>query len=513
MFRRSGIVCARDNDVMKRLGRIPAGLLFGAISLAPLGVSAGNALTNHELARQLNEAFVDVAEKVSPVVVVVDVVQKPEAAASSDDEEESPFDKLPDFWRDFHKQFREQSPERSRGEGSGVIIRSDGYILTNGHVVENAESIEVRLRDGRRFKATVRGVDHQSDVAVLKIEADSLPAAVMADSSKARVGEFAIAIGAPFSLDYSFTFGHVSAKGRSNVLEGPEGLSMDQDFIQTDANINPGNSGGPLVNIDGEVIGINTLIRGLRTGIGFAIPSNLAREISDRLIADGKFARPWLGVGIRSLREDPDFRELLQGVSDGVVVQTIMPGGPASKADLKPSDIITAIDGHPVSTPQQLRSEIREKAIGQTVALDVFRPANNGSGKRMKVNLQPEEWVEPVVNNIAISKPAAAEQAKPVALGVTVRALTSELINQFGVEMTSGVIVTSVDKNTLAERKGIRPGDIITAINQQPVESPAQFREALAKADLKKGIIVNLVSAQTARFEILKEGEAEPRSE
>jgi S1-C subfamily serine protease len=140
------------------------------------------------------------------------------------------------------------------------------------------------------------------------------------------------------------------------------------------------------------------------------------------------------------------------------------------------------------------------------VALDVFRPANNGSGKRMKVSLQPEEWVEPVVN-MAVSKPSGSEQAKPAALGITVRSLTSELINQFGVEMTSGVIVTSVDKNTLAERKGIKPGDIITAINQQPVESPGQFREALAKADLKKGIIVNLVSAKTARFEILKEGE------
>src|SRR5258706_2166322 len=168
--------------------------------------------------------------------------------------------------------------------------------------------IEVRLQDGRRFKAMVRGVDPQSDLAVIKIDAKGLPTAVLADSTKTRVGEFAIAIGAPFNLDYSVTFGHVSAKGRSNIVPFFAGVaSMDQDFIQTDANINPGNSGGPLVNIDGEVIGINTLIRGLRTGISFAIPSNLAREISDRLITDGKYVRGYLRVEIRPLKGNAEF--------------------------------------------------------------------------------------------------------------------------------------------------------------------------------------------------------------
>src|SRR5881628_995604 len=161
-------------------------------------------------------------------------------------------------------------------------------------------------------------MDPQSDVAVIKIDAKGLPTATLADSNKTRVGEFAIAIGAPFSLDYSVTFGHVSAKNRSDIVTGFERLTMDQDFIQTDANINPGNSGGPLVNIEGEVIGINTLIRGLRTGIGFAIPCNLAREVADKLITDGKFVRAYLGVRIRSLREDAEYRDAITGVEDGV---------------------------------------------------------------------------------------------------------------------------------------------------------------------------------------------------
>jgi serine protease Do len=280
--------------------------------------------------------------------VVIRVAHKPDYSASAD--EDNPFfDMLP---REFRKRFeerRQRSPRRNRdpvwdAEGSGTVIREDGYILTNRHVVEEADRIKVRFKDGKEYNATVRGEDAQSDLAVIKIDAGSLTVAKLADSSKTRVGEFAIAIGAPFSLDYSVTFGHVSAKGR-HIINGEEGAAMDQDFIQTDANINPGNSGGPLVNIDGEVIGINALIRGLRTGIGFAIPSNLAKEISAKLIADGKVTRAWLGVGIRALADFTEFKDTLKDVDDGVVISEILRDGPAAKSDLKPSDIITAVDG------------------------------------------------------------------------------------------------------------------------------------------------------------------------
>ena len=476
-------------------------LLVPILLLSALPVAAREATPNLDLARQLNQAFVDVAAKVSPSVVVITVVQKPAPATSAtneDSSDEDSFDNLPPgFWRRFHEQFKRR-PEQTYGKGSGLILREDGYILTNGHVVEDADSIEVRLQDGRMLKGTVRGVDPQSDLAVIKVDSRGLPAARLGDSSQVRVGEFTIAIGAPFSLDYSVTFGHVSAKGRSRIIEGPEGASMDQDFIQTDALINPGNSGGPLVNIEGEVIGINTLIEGLHSGIGFAIPSNLAREVSDELIARGKFTRPWLGVAIQGFRDDPDLRELIKGVDDGVVVSRIMPDGPAAKSDLRPSDIITAVDGSRVTTAQQLRNAIRNKKIGQPVTLDVFR-----KGKSLQVKISPAEWIEPIAT-VAKDKATPPPEANSATLGVTIQALTKELAAQFGVDAAEGVLVAAVEKDSPAARKGIKAGDVITSINQQQTDTPKQFREALKKVDVKKGVLVNLVSNHSARFEIVK---------
>ena len=347
------------------------------------------------MARQLNQAFVQVAADVSPAVVVITVTQKASASPrldAGDDggDEENPLDRLPpEFRRWFRNPHRDQPPEKTIGQGSGVIIRPEGYILTNRHVVEDAEKIEVRLRDGRTFKAVVRGVDAPADVAVIKIDAQHLPVARLADSDKTRVGEFAIAIGAPFALDYTVTFGHVSAKDRSNIFADPSSSMTDQSFIQTDANINPGNSGGPLINIEGEVIGINTLIRGLHTGIGFAIPSNLAREVADKLITEGKYSRSWLGVIIRSLREYPEYREFVPGVREGVVVTEIVPDGPAAKSDLRPADVVTAVDGKPVVTSQQLKEEIRSKKAGQNITLTVFR-----KGELIKLQVKPGEWTE-----------------------------------------------------------------------------------------------------------------------
>ena len=321
---------------MKRLFRSRLPLIVSGLVL-PLQAmpAAEQPATNIEIARQLNQAFVDVAEKVTPAVVVINVIQKATLITPDEDNDDSTESTPREFRRNFQLPYEELPQEKAFGQGSGVIIREDGYILTNGHVVEEAEKISVRLHDGRVFKGKVRGVDPKSDVAVIKIDAKGLPVAALADSTKTRVGEFAIAIGAPFSLDYSVTYGHVSAKSRSNIIEGESGAVMDQDFIQTDANINPGNSGGPLVNINGEVIGINTLIRGLHTGIGFAIPSSLAKEISDKLISDGKFTRAWLGIGIRAYRDDPEFREIFKGVNDGVVVLSLQTNGPAYKSDLR----------------------------------------------------------------------------------------------------------------------------------------------------------------------------------
>lgn len=366
---------------------VVATLIFGLPHRSPAAPEPAAGL---DLIRRLNEAFVTVAEKVTPSVVVVDVVQKirPDPGIEEEEEQTNRFEALPPgFWRRFHQEFRR--PDTARGQGSGIIVREDGFILTSHHVIENVDRVEVRLRDGRRFHATVHATDPQSDVAVLKVATNGLPPARFADSNKVRVGEFAIAIGSPFSLDYTVTVGHVSAKGRQNVFLGFEGALMDQDFIQTDANINPGNSGGPLVNIEGEVIGINTLIRGMDTGIGFAIPSNLAREVAEALITNGRYVRPWLGIGIRALADDPEVRAQVHPLESGVIVSTVLPHGPAARSELKPADIILNVDGRPVATPQELRNEIRRKPIGRPVSLKVLR-----KGQTLTVNVSPAEWVQ-----------------------------------------------------------------------------------------------------------------------
>ncbi|HTL56742.1 MAG TPA: trypsin-like peptidase domain-containing protein [Candidatus Limnocylindrales bacterium] len=476
-------------------------------SLAGITVATLIALTNCcaaeqsalDLVRQFNDVFAEVAQKVSSAVVIVNVVQKlPEGAFGDDEDEAGPFDSLPPALKKFHEQFKRQ-PYSEVSAGSGVIVREDGYILTNYHVVEDADKIDVKLQDGHTLRASVRGTDPQSDLAVIKIDAKGLVAAKFADSAKTRVGEFAIAVGAPFRLDYSVTFGHVSAKGRSNVLQGYEAVAMDQDFIQTDALINPGNSGGPLVNIDGEVIGINTLIHGLHSGIGFAIPSNLAKEVSDQLIAQGKFTRAWLGVVIGALRDNLELRQKIQVLEEGVVVSEMVPHGPAARSELKPGDIITSIDGQRVSTPQELRTEVRRKTIGQPITLDVFR-----KGQTNQIKISPEEWVQPSPVLAKAKNDPPRLQTTPANLGITVQELTTDLAARFGVTASEGVVISAVEKNSLAARKGLKPGDVITSIDQEPVINPKQFHSAIKKADLKKGVLVNLISGDTPRFEILK---------
>ena len=479
--------------------------LFVGVWLAPL-CAPGKDNSGLDLARQLNQAFAEVAEKVSPSVVVLTVHQK--LGAGLDAEGNGLLDSLiPELRRELERRQLEIP-----AQGSGVIIREDGYILTNGHVVEDADKIEVRLHDGRTFPAKVRGVDLKSDVAVIKIEATGLPKAVLADSTKTRVGEFAIAIGAPFSLDYTVTFGHVSAKGRSDVLQEMGSGLIDQEFIQTDALINPGNSGGPLVNIDGEVIGINTLIRGMHTGIGFAIPSSLAREVSDQLVTDGKFTRAMLGVASKPFREVPEALEWVKDLKAGLIVTMIVPDGPAAKSDLATNDIITAVDGKQVATVQQLRGEIRGKKLGQPVTLDILRQDSGGNSKRINVEIKPAEWADVDVSPPrVIPQPPRAppvEAAEPPAIGVTVHTLSHAVAAQYGLDVTSdGVVVVAVEKGTPAARKGIKPGDIITTVNKQPVSSLKDYQDALRQADLKKGVTIRVLSGRKSRLEILKEGE------
>ena len=475
---------------------IAAAALAGATlpGLAKEGPSSSNDL---EVARSLNRAFIEIADQVAPCVVVISVETKNDPNLANLDER---MDWLPEPFRRQFKDYLEQRPDRRRpndedppnetpdpqfnGEGSGIIVRDDGYVLTNHHVVEQANKIRVRLKDGREFEAEVRGLDRDSDLAVLKLKGDvkNLTAAKFADSDKVHVGEFAIAIGAPFHLDYSVTFGHVSAKGRESIA--PTSM-WDQQFLQTDARINPGNSGGPLVNIDGEVIGVNSMIRGLQSGIGFAIPSNLAREVYERLIADGKFTRSYLGISIRTLRDDPGMKDVAAKLKDGLVVQGIQAEGPAAKSKLETFDVITAVDGKPVTTVQGLRNEISRKRPGSEVALDVYR-----SGERVVVKVQPEVLPE---NYLAANRgprpqvtpkaPAKSETSYLETLGLSVEPITRQFAKENNLDPTTkGVVVKSVDEGSPAARNGIREGDIITRAADKVVAKPEDLDAALADA-------------------------------
>jgi serine protease Do len=457
-----------------------------------------------ELARQLNQAFVDVAEQASSSVVVISVTHKLDPFWFTSDSNPI-LEYMPKDWRDKLKERDRQKAFKHPPivtHGSGVIVRDDGYIVTNSHVVEGGEAIKVRFKNGDEFDATIRGVDSQSDIAVVKIEAKGLKAAKLADSDQTKVGEFAIAIGAPFDLDYSVTFGHVSAKGRSQIIpSNAGGAAMDQDFIQTDASINPGNSGGPLVNINGEVIGINTLIQGMNTGIGFAVPSNLTKEVADQIIGTGKFTRSWLGIAIATLSQDKEFRELIgKGVKEGVIVREIPPDGPAAKSDLRASDVITAIDGKKVATSQELKNQIRSKKVGQELVLDVVR-----DGKPIQVKVKTAEWPEEKAK--AAKKSAPSEPSVEESLGMKVQALTPDLAEKLELEKTEGVLVSEVAEGGPAAAQGIKPGDIVTDINRKPVKSLKAFKDAMKSADLKKGILLNIVSERAAKFVILKNAE------
>lgn len=463
-----------------------------------------------KLAQQLNQAFVEVAEKVSKSVVVVRVAKNPGAESQMDGQfRNSPFfDQLPEDMRKFFQQpERLEPPQRPRsrepifdGQGSGLVYREDGIIMTNRHVIEGADKVKIVFKDGREFDGEVLGVDRESDIGVVKIDATGLTPAKLGDSSKTKAGEFAIAIGSPFELNYSVTVGHVSAKGRRVFSDQ---FMFDQDFIQTDASINPGNSGGPLVNIYGEVIGINTLIRGMNTGIGFAVPVNLAMRVADMLIKDGKVTRAWLGVSITTLREDTDLRDLAKGVEDGVVVRQFVPGGPAENSELQLADIITSIDGTQVKSAEELKRSLRYKNAGDTVKVGLMR---DGEAKEIdvKTGAFPDEFTAVArARRGAEIKPS--EPAKANLLGMTVQNLNADLAKRFEIDEGEGVIVVAVEGDSAAADKNISPGDIVTRINSTPVDSVGAFNNATDELDLKKGVLVHLKSKGSQRFEVLKQ--------
>src|SRR5437868_6148709 len=486
-------------------------LIFcGALSASPLlaqepssTVPPAAAESGKDVVHALNNAFAKVFEIVAPSVVIIEVSKK------NDGNEGFNFDDL--F---FQGQPDDNSARRGprnlqpiQSEGSGFIVRSDGYIFTNFHVVEGADKIDVKLKDGREFSAKVVGSDEKTDIAVIKIDAKDLPVVQLGDSDTVRVGQFAFAIGAPFKLDYTFTYGVVSGKGRSKLL-ATSGYSIS-DYLQTDASINPGNSGGPLCDIDGKVIGMNTLINGINRGLGFAIPSNLAKEIGEELIAGRKIMRPWLGIRIETLGDDPSIRELFKGVEKGVVVRTIEADAPAYKSELRPFDVITQVDANTVSTDSQLQHEILKKKIGQKVELTVWR-----KGQTLKVPVTTGELPNEISR--ASNEPARPPQEKQQEggkFGLQVQELNKEMAQRFKLGVQRGVIVTDVTDNSQAAQQGIELEDVITEVDGKPVTDVKTFREALNKADPKRGVLLYLDRKGSKTFAVLKAGGGEPPSD
>jgi serine protease Do len=430
-------------------------------------------------AKSLGRAFVEVAKKVQPAVVNITtektITMRPWDRYGEDFFKGSPFE---DFFRGFGFSPREKGKEyrhKQRSGGSGVIVDKEGYILTNNHVVEGADKIKIRLNDGREFIATLKGQDSRTDLAVLHIKAKDLPVATLGDSDKLEVGEWAIAIGSPFGLEHTVTVGVISAKGRSGL-----GTGTYEDFIQTDASINPGNSGGPLINIDGEVVGINAMIIQPGTGIGFAIPINMAKQILSDLIKSGKIVRPWLGISVQDLTAE--MAEQFQvKEKEGVLVAQVHQGTGAEKAGLTSGDVIKSVDDKAVKNTSELIKEIQKKKVGQTVKLSVIR-----EGKPTTIE---------IITSPMPDKPEAMKEKEiEEKLGARVQELTPQLAARYRIsnEIKRGVVVTSVEDGTPADDMGLQEGDVILEINRKKIETPKDFEKAMKDANLEKGIIFRL---------------------
>ena len=433
--------------------------------------------------------FVNLAKKIKPIVVNISTTQMSEARGgpqefSSPFGEEDPFN---DFWRRFFGGPQPRGPQRQRSLGSGFIIDGDGSILTNNHVVENASKIVVKLADDQEYEAKVVGRDQKTDIAVIKINAKTaLTAANFGDSDALEVGEWVVAIGNPFGLDSTVTSGIVSAKGR-HIGQGPY-----DNFIQTDASINPGNSGGPLLNLRGEVIGINTAIfsrTGGNIGIGFAIPINLVKELLPQLRGKGKVVRGYLGVLIQKVT--PEIAESLgMEKSQGALVANVSKDGPAEKAGVKVGDVIVEFDGKEVRDSGDLPIIVARTPVDKKVRMKVLRDKKETFLNVAVGELKDEEVVA-----------TAPEKGE---LGLTVQRLTPQMAESLGLERVEGVVVTAVEPASAADEAGIRRGDIIVEVDRKAVRSIDDYKKAVAGVRKGRGVLFLVRRGDSTLFLALK---------
>jgi serine protease Do len=397
-------------------------------------------------AKRLSEGFVAVAERASPSVVQIDVTARDEKA---------------DLLSHFLGHAGRDEPI-ARGMGSGVVFTADGAILTNNHVVEEALTINVRLRDGRYLPAKLVGRDPATDLAVVKIEVTGLTPAKFADSDAARVGEWVVAIGSPFGLGYTVTAGVLSAKGRGGL-----GMNAIEDYLQTDASINPGNSGGPLCNLQGDVLGVNTMIVGRGQGIGFAVPSNLAQRVAGQLLKTGHVSRAWLGVSVQDL--SPEIAAALKLTPGaGALVNNVAPDGPAFKANLRAGDVIAVVAGHPLKEAHDLIRETIAREVGQSIALEIIRGGQH-YGASVTLSERPEAAVE--------ATPAQQPAVPQKGMGLIVRDLSPDQAAQMGLAAKPLPVLTQVAPGSTADRSGLRVGDVIVEANGTPEPNSGQVAE------------------------------------
>ena len=386
---------------------------------------------------------------------------------------------------------RELPQERipnSPGSGSGVIIDADGHIVTNNHVIGDATEIEVRLSDKSTLIGQVIGKDPDTDLAVIKVTPEHpLAYAKFGDSSSVRVGQWVLAVGNPFGLDRTVTLGVVSGIGRENI-----NLSRYENFIQTDASINPGNSGGPLFNLHGEVIGINTAIINFAQGIGFAIPSNMAKQVIQQLLAKGRVVRGWLGVGIQPLTPELA-RKFGVREGEGVLVNEVFEKDPAASAGIRPGDIITKIDGNPVDSPNRLSRLVAGLIPGATTKVEVVRDQ-----VRLTLDVGLTERRDAAV---AASLPQVRTEVK---LGLDVQDLTAGLAEKFKLHENRGVLVTKVEPGSLAQSEGLREGDLIKEVNRAEVGTVGEFSAAISKVRRGETVLLRVLREKRAFYVVLK---------
>lgn len=455
-----------------------------ALTIAALAV-AGPAQ-----ARSAPDSFADLAERLLPTVVNIATTQTVETRRSEEFEE---------FFKEFFERRGGQQPpaperRRTNSLGSGFIIDSTGYIVTNNHVIAEADEIRVRLSDDTTLEAKVIGRDEKTDLALLKVETDrELPAAAWGDSDETRIGDWVVAIGNPFGLGGTVTAGIVSARQR-DINAGPY-----DDFIQSDAAINRGNSGGPMFDVEGRVIGVNTAIfspSGGSVGIGFAIPSSLAQNVIAQLREHGEVRRGWLGVRIQTVTD-----ELAEGLrlddASGALVASVTPGGPAEKAGIEQGDVVLRFDGREVEDMRKLPRMVAETPIGKEVKVVVWR-----KGKEKTVGVKLGELDDETLELASTDPQQDVKTGRIPDLGLSLATMTPELRERFGLdEKTQGVVITDVDETGSAAEKGLRPGDIIVEVDQEEVRSPDQIVERVKKAKTDGYRVVTLLVLREGDFQ------------